>query len=345
MIEAENVSVLYRVNLFHRCVTVWMQSELRVRADLRGGLGTRQRLEGNAADPDGSQRFGFRPDAARVERHLDAADVPEARRGVYVSVVGRIDENPDDHAFAIGVELRRHRFAHANAPEVHGGADIDRPQIRSAQYEFAARVFGRYRRRIFQACEAPTAAGGLARIHGDVRAGQYGPQTERHAAGDARAHDPESRILDHQVFRLGRDLRLDQDIPLSRQLDRLHDADVDVLVLYPRPVCFEAFTRLERDFDPRAEIDQRVHCKPDAYPSRNQRHYPDERRPARLAAVDGGFRKVLVRRELGYVSHGASRSEPLMDVPGPKAAADRSCGKQTSSTPRRPRMRGRPVPA
>src|SRR4029453_8546125 len=106
-----------------------------------------------------------------------------------------------------------------------------------------------------------------------------------HAAGDAWAHHPEPGILDDQMFRLGRDLGLDEDIALRGELDRLHDADVDVLVLYSRPVCFEAFTGFEGDLDGCAEIEQRVYRKPDPYPRRNQRHYPDERCPARLAGV------------------------------------------------------------
>ena len=196
MVEVQDISVLDRVDLLHRGIAVRVQGERRLRLGRRRGWRVRRRLEGDAADHDGGQRLGFQPEAVRVQGHLNATHIPEARRGGYVAIVGRIHEDPDHHAFAIRVELGRHCFADAHAPEIDGRADVHRSQIRGAQDELTAGIIGRYGRRILQAGEIAATVAGLAGIHGDMRAGEYGSQTERHAAGDARPHDPETGILD-----------------------------------------------------------------------------------------------------------------------------------------------------
>ena len=58
----------------------------------------RGRLERDAADQDRQHRLGLHAEAARGERHVDPARLPEARVRVDVLVVGRLHEHLDGQA-------------------------------------------------------------------------------------------------------------------------------------------------------------------------------------------------------------------------------------------------------
>jgi len=83
-----------------------------------GGRGVFGRAEGQAAHEDRRQRLGLHLQPVGADLHVDAAGVPEPRVEGDERVVGRLHEDIDVHAPAVGLDGIGHHLAHRNAPKI-----------------------------------------------------------------------------------------------------------------------------------------------------------------------------------------------------------------------------------
>ena len=327
--------------MLHRRLVRAEQLEDGVRVGSRRHAAVERRLERDAADEDRDERLGLHPDAGRVERHVDAARVPEARVGGDVLVVGRTHEDLDRHALPVLVELAGDDLADLQPPEVDRHAHVVRPEVVGLQDELPPGDLVGDDRRHVEGDELAPLLFRPAGIHRDVGAGEQRPEPGHPARGDPRPHRPEPRVLHEQVRGVLVELGGGDDpLAVRGERDVLHQADVDVLVLDLRLAGFQAFAGLEADRDRGPSLEDRLRGEPGARQHRNDGDDPDElRRPAPPGRRDR-FREVRKVGRARRVSHVFSPpgSSPL----NPRSAADRSSRPRTSSARRPPRTRSPP---
>ncbi len=313
-----------------------IEHRVRVRRGRRAAVG--RRLERDPADQDRHERLGLHPHPGRVERHVDAARVPEARVGGDVLVEGRAHEDLDRHALPVLVELVADDLADRQPPEVHRHPDVVRPEVVGAQDELPPGLLAGDDRRHVEGDEVAPRLLAMARIHCDVGAREQGPEPGHPARGDPRPHRPEPRVLHEEVRGVLVELggRRRPACGPSASAIALTRPMFDVLVLDLRLARLEALRRLEADRDRRAALEDRFHGEPAAGQHRDDGDDPDElRRPAPPGRGDrlGQIRKLGRARR---VSHAFS-------PPGPRSGADRSSRPRTSSARRPPRRRSPPA--
>ena len=114
----------------------------RLNTRVRGGrLGRRQEggcVERESARQQGHQRLGAHVESVRPERDVDSAGVPEARPGLDVLVVGRVDEHLELDRLPVRGEVVGHDLADLQAAVVDRGTDAQRAQVAGLEQELPA---------------------------------------------------------------------------------------------------------------------------------------------------------------------------------------------------------------
>ncbi len=323
LVEVQHEAPLDWVRLLQRRQAIAIDRERMVLGRRRGERDVVRRIEGHAAGQQRRQRLGAHIDAIGADRHVDAARVPEACLGGDIFVVGRVDEHRDVHRPAVGDQVGGRDLADLQAAVIDRIADAQRTELAGFQDEAPAGLVPD-RRRFVQATERALVLGRLAGLELDVVARQQRVQSGHAAQGDARFHDPELGVLDHQARRVLGDLRPHQHLGIIRgQLHRRNQADAHVLVLDERLARLDAAGGLEFDGDGGSLAYDALDGNPDGNEAGKNRNQPDDREAHAPLAHDDRLRKCI---DGGFVSHG----HPDAVGPSPRSTGDRTFLPRTS---------------
>ena len=256
----------------------------RLRAD---GVGERHRFAHGLGRHPGRDAHGVLgaghltcTHAVGAQAQVHAARVPEAGVAANHPVEGRADEGVDQHALVVVGELVAQHLARADALVVELRAAVDGAQALGDQHDAPARLVALDHRRHLQADEQRLRRA-LAGLDLDEGAGDQGAQARDAAHAQLRLHHPEAGVAAQEVRGLLVEARADLDAgEVLAELDRLHHADVQALVLHARLADLEALRRAEGDRDERPLLRDGADDEPAADEDREERDQPDERRPA-----------------------------------------------------------------
>ena len=297
----------------------------------RHGLGLeRWRFEGETARNQRSHRLSVHFDSIRPNRDVDSARVPEARPRENVLVVRRLDEYLQLDRRAVGGEIVTDHLTDLESAVIDRRADFERPQIARRERELPSPL-----QRDDGRCLVETDEGVLARVRdyrleSDVVSRQQRVESGNSAQADARADNPELRVVDHQ--RSGVLVDLDRDFHLAESFGQLHfghPADDHVLVFDERLAGLDAFGRAEHNRDGRPLAKVALDSNADGDQRRENRDDPDDGYARALPRRDRRLREVFQIRRL---SHGESADWR----PRPRSAAGRTTAPPASSTRRPP---------
>ena len=137
---------------------------------LRRACRVRRRVEGHAAGEHRGERLRVDAQAARVQRQVDAARVPEAAVQGDELLVRRLDEDLHRQLVALGVERVADDAADRRAAMEHRRADVERAEVLGAQHEDRAGLAAQHERRRLEADELAARLGRDAGVGADVGA-------------------------------------------------------------------------------------------------------------------------------------------------------------------------------
>ena len=268
------------------------QLEAGIERKLMVGLGGRllavgRRVESDAAQQQGTQRFHLEGDAAIGELHREAGSVPERRVIVDILVVGRAHEGMDRDAVRQITQVPAQHGADLEIAEVDRRAQADRAQPLALQLEGRALGPGLQDRRILFADEMmPRHAFLGRRAHADVGTGQQRLQAGDISGEELRLDHPEDRLVVQERLGLAHRLHRHQHMgEVGRDGDGLHRAHHHVLVLELGLAGGEACGRLEGDDDGGPALGEGIPGEPRRNQGGDQRNDPDQRNaPAAMNA-------------------------------------------------------------
>src|SRR5579863_530954 len=107
--------------------------------------------------------------ALGVDRHVDAARLPEPRILRDKPVVRRVDEYLDGDARTARVQSIRDDLARLHVAIEHCRADVERPDVGGVKYVLASRQTGGHDRRHLQTGESMFGDGRVAYVDADIR--------------------------------------------------------------------------------------------------------------------------------------------------------------------------------
>ena len=259
----------------------------------------------NAMPPVKQRRDRLDPDRrpVGVDRRLDAGHAVEARVGVDVRVVRRLDEDVEQHLAGVGRERAPLDPPDLDLTVEDGRADIDVTRLVGVQREPEPRGAALGQGRLDQPGELVAAFALAAAVPVDLDVGARQERAEPGDLGrvDARVDDPEARV----VVEVGGELRvepgLEHDrVQVVREAHRLDLPDVDVVAPDARLPGDHAVGRRKADLDERAALGVAPPQHERGEHERRDREQPREREACRKIRppLDGRFGGVSTRHRV-----------------------------------------------